>query len=863
MCGIAGIWASSPSNFPGQIRTSKKMISTLTHRGPDDTGNLVLYENNLVFDFARLAFQDISSLGNQPMQSANWIIVFNGEIYNFKDLKKRCVENGWKFKSNSDTEVILSCLEIWGIDSINELDGMFAISAFDVREKELYLIRDPSGEKPLYWFKSKSNDIYFGSELRALEESEHLEFDIDESSIASYFIFQYIPAPRTIYRNVYKLRPGHYIKINKDRNVSEIKYSSNFVPSPDNRESEIEISHYVKDVKKLLLQSLERRIISDVPIGAFLSSGIDSSLVVALTRIELQKEIHTFSVGFENSPSSEHLDARLISEKLNTIHHEIIIKPYQFHFLEKIGILLDEPLADSSCLPVFELSNYTSNYVKGALSGDGGDELFAGYPRYSSLLREIETRPHADVFDTYFPLISIGSLDFVKELFGKIPHETLDHISSLKNTFTQNIKTNGALSSMRAMDHAEYLPGAVLAKVDRMSMLNSLEVRTPFLEKNLKNFAAKIPQEHLLNQMQSKLLLRNLSSQYLPEKISNLPKKGFGFPLTQDWTHEIYSRLNRIASSESGLTRVLGQEFSRRLVVLLNQERWRSPYSAWASIVLDEWLSARTKNISKQHDLIKNKLFSSIALDLNIYNTEVKVLLKNPIDSNKLFDIINRLVYFSIRKNSFKSIFKRVKTRIFVTDDQNELQVHRKEHDFSLFLDIGSNQEAIDFLKEFSIIAKFVNRLTIKIYMLLSMLKIDFKYIFRKYSVKDIHPIESNIIAFINGNFFSPLNNVKGYDLVNIESLGNEQDYANRFATPLLNEDELGQKDFNYLMKDLNKGQFIWLFDCLSKVGGDSFVLNKIIRQILPLNDRFIATKKISKELSLLHKLNMVKLIEN
>jgi hypothetical protein len=143
------------------------------------------------------------------------------------------------------------------------------------------------------------------------------------------------------------------------------------------------------------------------------------------------------------------------------------------------------------------------------------------------------------------------------------------------------------------------------------------------------------------------------------------------------------------------------------------------------------------------------------------------------------------------------------------------------------------------------------------------MLKIDFKYIFRKYSVKDINPIESNIIAFINGNFFSPLNNVKGYDLVNIESLGNEQDYANRFATPLLNEDELGQKDFNYLMKDLNKGQFIWLFDCLSKVGGDSFVLNKIIRQILPLNDRFIATKKISKELSLLHKLNMVKLIEN
>jgi asparagine synthase (glutamine-hydrolysing) len=863
MCGIAGIWASSPSNFPGQIRTSKKMISTLTHRGPDDTGNLVLYENNLVFDFARLAFQDISSLGNQPMQSANWIIVFNGEIYNFKDLKKRCTEKGWKFKSNSDTEVILSCLEIWGIDSINELDGMFSISAFDIRKKELYLIRDPSGEKPLYWFKSKSNDIYFGSELRALEESEHLEFDIDESSIASYFIFQYIPAPRTIYRNVYKLRPGHYVKIDNDRNISEIKYSNNFVPSPDNRESEFEINKCVEDVKILLLESLERRIISDVPIGAFLSSGIDSSLVVALTRIELQKELHTFSVGFDNSPSSEHTDARLIAEKLNTIHHEIIIKPNQFNFLEKIGILLDEPLADSSCLPVFELSNYTSNYVKGALSGDGGDELFAGYPRYSSLLNELEKRPHADVFDTYFPLITIGSLDFVKELFGKIPHETLDHISSLKSDFVQNNKTNGALSSMRAMDHAEYLPGAVLAKVDRMSMLNSLEVRTPFLEKNLKNFAARIPQEYLLNQSQSKIVLRKLSSQYLPERISNLPKKGFGFPLTQEWTHEIYSRLNRIASSESGLTRVLGQEFSRRLVALLNQEKWKSPYSAWASIVLDEWLSARRKNISTQHYLIENKLFSSINLELNIYNTEVKVLLKNPIDSNKLFDIINRLVYYSIRKNSFKSIFKKVKIRIFVTDDEGELQIHREENNYSLFWDRGSNQEVINLLKEFGIVTKFVNRLLIKIYVLLSTVKIKFKYFLRKYSFKTTNQIESNVIAFVNGNLYNPLDNKKSADIVNYVSPENEQDYANRFAKSLLNENKLGQKDFDYMMNNVNRGQFIWLFDQLSQVGGDSFVLNKMIRQILPLSDRYIATRKIPIELSLLHKLNLVKLIEN
>jgi hypothetical protein len=348
----------------------------------------------------------------------------------------------------------------------------------------------------------------------------------------------------------------------------------------------------------------------------------------------------------------------------------------------------------------------------------------------------------------------------------------------------------------------------------------------------------------------------------LPERISNLPKKGFGFPLTQEWTHEIYSRLNRIASSESGLTRVLGQEFSRRLVALLNQEKWKSPYSAWASIVLDEWLSARRKNISTQHDFIENILFISINLELNIYNTEVKVVLKNPIDSNKLFDIINRIVYFSIRKNIFKLIFKKVKPRIFVTDDQGELQVHRKEYNYSLFLDKSGNQEVIDLLKEFGIVIKFVNRLMIKIYVLFTKLKIRFKYSIRKYSFKTTNHVKSNVIAFVNGNLYNPLDNIKSADLVNYVSSEGGQDYANRFAKSLLNENELGQKDFDYMMNNVNRGQFIWLFDQLSQVGGDSFVLNKMIRQILPLRDRFIATRKIPIELFILHKLNLVKLIE-
>jgi asparagine synthase (glutamine-hydrolysing) len=421
MCGIAGIWANNSSTFLSKIDTSSKMIEALSHRGPDDKGKLVLSEHNLVFDFARLAFQDISPLGNQPMQSQNWMLVFNGEIYNFRELRMKCIASGWEFKSNSDTEVILSCLEIWGIESIKDFDGMFAISAYNLRNNELFLIRDPSGEKPLYWFISKENDIYFGSELRAIENSDALDFEIDESAIASYFIFQYIPAPRTIYKNVFKLRPGHIIKIDKNRNIVETNYSIEFIPESKEIRSGDEISYYVKNVKDLLLESLERRIISDVPIGAFLSSGIDSSLVAALTSIELQNDIHTFTVGFENSPESEHLDARVIAGILKTKHHEILIKPSQFDFLDKVGDLLDEPLADSSCLPVYELSKYTSNHVKGVLSGDGGDELFGGYPRYGSLLNEIGKRPFANTFDTYLPLITISSLDFIKELFGKIP----------------------------------------------------------------------------------------------------------------------------------------------------------------------------------------------------------------------------------------------------------------------------------------------------------------------------------------------------------------------------------------------------------------------------------------------------------
>ena len=609
MCGISGMWNLknghlTPQDFESLVR---KMVEIQKHRGPDDTGFFSDHRKGLYLGFNRLSFQDLSSAGNQPMKGKRWVIVFNGEIYNFKSLRNECKNIGWIFKSDSDSEVILACFEIWGIKKLEQFDGMFSIAAFDLEENELYLIRDLFGEKPLYYSIGEDNTVIFSSELKAIEQGSSIKLDLDLSSIASYFTFQYIPSPRTIYSKVGKVRPGQFIKIKRDLSIEEVTYNDIFSPmgkySLDPGMSHQKI---VNEVKNLLCKSIEKRLISDVDLGAFLSSGIDSSLVCALIRKEFGIDLNTFSVGFENSMESEHFQAEITADYLGTNHHSLILKPSDFTFLDSAGKMLDEPLADSSCLPVYEISKFSSTKVKGIITGDGGDEIFSGYPRYLSTLSEFQGRPAAEPWELYFPMLQIGNLNLIENIFGFIPDGTQNHIKQLREDFNSYSSKNGFLSAMRKIDSYEYLPGAVLAKVDRMSMLNSLETRTPFLEPNLVRFAANLDEFSLIGARRSKFVLRELANQLIPGVLSNLPKKGFGFPLTAEWIKEIYQRTDSIKQSGSSMSEIFGIEFSERLVNIANSKQYGTPYFAWATVILESWLTEHKEFINVQDEKVNN-----------------------------------------------------------------------------------------------------------------------------------------------------------------------------------------------------------------------------------------------------------------
>ncbi len=636
MCGISGIWTFENTLAPDQLLESKvkKMVESQKHRGPEDTGYFSDSRKGLYLGFNRLSFQDLSSAGNQPMKGHRWVIIFNGEIYNFKNLKQECMNEGWIFRSDADSEVILACLEIWGIEKLKHFDGMYSIAAFDSKLNELYLIRDIFGEKPLYYLLDERKTIIFSSELRGIEQGSLTKLDLDLSSISSYFLLQYIPAPRSIYSKVRKVMPGHFVRIKKDFTTEEIKFNDFFNPT-DNFDLESGMNHKKlrSELKNLLCLSIEKRLISDVPLGAFLSSGIDSSLVCALITREFGIKLNTFSVGFENAAESEHFQAEKTAKYLGTSHYSLILKPKDFTFLNEAGKILDEPLADSSCLPVHEISKYSSKFVKGIVTGDGGDELFAGYPRYLSCISEYQSRPDAEPWEIYFPMLQIGNLNLIKNLFGAIPKETRAHIDLMRSEFNSNTSKNGFLSAMRKIDSHEYLPGAVLAKVDRMSMFNSLETRTPFLEPKVVKFASNLDNFSLVGGSKSKLLLRELVNELIPGTVSKLPKKGFGFPLDKEWTEQIYNRTNAIKSKHSAISEKFGIEFSERMAYLANSAKYGTPYFAWSTVILESWLREHSefinsqdvnikKIVQKRHYYLPSQMKPKVWISANQFNTE-------------------------------------------------------------------------------------------------------------------------------------------------------------------------------------------------------------------------------------------------
>ena len=585
MCGIAGfIYVEICSNdFKKQI--TKKINNSLAHRGPNDEGCYIDNETNLTLSHTRLSVIDLSSGGSQPMVSSSgrYIISYNGELYNYKELKLELMNNSFKFKTESDTEVLLSSIEQWGLEvGLKKMEGMFAFALYDKKLKQLSLVRDRFGEKPLYygWLK---DDLVFGSELKSLKFHKNWSGEIDTNAINLYLKYSYVPSPYSIYKDIYKLEPGTFISFQiAEKKCKKIKQKKWY--TIDKKGSELlDISYREAqdNLEKLLISSVQKQKVSDVPIGSLLSGGVDSSLVSSLMQRDSIKKINTFTVGYNEKIYDESRFAKKIANHIGSNHHEWIINKNEIiDYIPSLPQFYDEPFADSSQLPTLLISKFASQKVTVCLTGDAGDELFGGYNRYiygpkiysyiknypgtvkvTTRLLEI-LKPYK--WKTFFSILQ----EIIPDKYSVVnPTEKLYKLNEVLNckseyeiydklvsTWNYNILINSDLNKKnetkdkkflgRASNFAErmmiedinsYLTDDILVKVDRASMANSLETRVPFLSEKIVSLSCKIPIEMKISSNgQGKRILRDILNKYIPKKIVDRPKAGFGIPI-DDW----------------------------------------------------------------------------------------------------------------------------------------------------------------------------------------------------------------------------------------------------------------------------------------------------------------------------------------
>ena len=561
MCGIAGF-----VNLKGhQVEETKPLLERMTHilahRGPDEEGFFL--NNYMAFGHRRLAIIDLSS-GKQPMkdEETGLVIVFNGEIYNFLSLREELLAKGYRFSTQSDTEVILKAYQAWGPDCVQRLYGMFAFALWDEKERRLFLARDRLGKKPLYYW-TNGPLLAFASEIKSLLVLD-VPRELEPEALDCYFSFGYIPSPLTIFRAIKKLPPAHALIFSED-GMKEFRYwQINFAPQERSLEDSL------KEFAPLFEEAVRTRLISEVPLGAFLSGGIDSPLVVAKMQEVLQQPVLTNSIGFDDPRLNELPVAREIAAHLGTEHREFVVKPDVKDILPKLAWHFDEPLADSSAVPTYYVCQMARQNVTVALSGDGGDESFGGYTfRYiphlweSRLRREISQPLRSLVFSLlgeiyprssrlpkplrlktilknlavsdakafYQDLVwlppeirkAIYTDQFLRELSGFTPYEVVHPLY----TQAQHLDP---VSRCQYVDLHLYLPEDVLVKVDRMSMAVALEVRAPLLDHRIVEFAASLPLALKLQGQRGKVLLREAVKRYLPREIVNRPKQGFSVP---------------------------------------------------------------------------------------------------------------------------------------------------------------------------------------------------------------------------------------------------------------------------------------------------------------------------------------------
>lgn len=622
MCGICGVFEFDRREpFPDAY--IRKMTDAIVHRGPDDEG--MYTDAGLGFGFRRLSIIDVSG-GHQPISNEDgslWVML-NGEIYNYPELRRELDSKGHKFSTHSDTETIVHLYEDYGEKCFERLRGMFAIALWDSRERKLLLARDRVGKKPLY-YAADGKRVVFGSELKAILPAGNLNLDVDPQALCDYFSFGYIPAPKTIYRSVRKLQPGHYLVVSRTGAREESYWNFNFEKVENRSEDE-----WCEILRHELCEATRIRLMSEVPLGAFLSGGVDSSAVVANMSRLLQRPIETCSIGFDEPEYDEAGYARDVAGFLHTTHHEQVVKPDALEVMDKLVWHYDEPFADSSAVPTYYVSRIARQHVTVALGGDGGDETFAGYRRYRFDKFENDLRRHVPPFlrrnvfgplgrmypplawaprvfrakatleslsrsplGGYFNSISIFRPGEKQYLFTGDFKRTLagyDSMDVLQHHYDR-AGTEDLLSRIQYVDIKTYLPDDILAKVDRASMAVSLEVRAPLLDQKLMECAARIPSSLKLNGGNGKYIFKKAIANQVPAEVLDRRKQGFAVPLNRwfrkelrEMTHEILFNNDDGVLDRNCLTKIWTEhqkgtyDRSAHLWSVLMYRKWRQMF---------------------------------------------------------------------------------------------------------------------------------------------------------------------------------------------------------------------------------------------------------------------------------------------
>ena len=628
MCGIAGVLYSKPKLNNDEFSSLvKAMGDTLVHRGPDDSGVWVNAPIGIGLAHRRLSIIDLSPQGHQPMTSSNerYVIVFNGEIYNYKEIRGSLEKGGVRFKGHSDTETLLESIATYGLEkTLADINGMFAFVLWDKEENSLILARDRLGKKPLYY--GACNGVFlFGSELKALKKHPDFDDEIDRAALGQFIQFSWLNGPASIYKSIKKLTPGSYLKINKSldaESMQPIIYWS-ALESARQGQSNLYAGSYAEatnHLEKLVANSVGRRMIADVELGALLSGGIDSSLVVSMMQAQSTRKVKTFSIGFHEATHNEAIHAKKIAEYLETDHSELYVTPQEcMDVIPRLPDMYDEPFGDVSQIPAHLVSKLANKQVKVVLSGDGGDELFAGYTRYFRCMQHWKKHENIPLFMR--PAIGVAmdvaaksswsllantetqegvagwrrlgaklekrarrigaksSLElFVRMMMRYKNIGELVKMSETSQTVLSNKeiwpKHNDPILNMMLMDTLCYLPDDILVKVDRASMATSLEARCPLLDKEIVEFAWRLPHAMKVNQSGGKRILKDVLGKYLPTELTDRKKMGFGVPIGK-W---LRGPLRGWGEDLLNIEKMKQQGYLNEVVV---QRLWKQHQSGW------------------------------------------------------------------------------------------------------------------------------------------------------------------------------------------------------------------------------------------------------------------------------------------